>query len=127
MADNIKIDSKWVVVKTSMLSKVDKDGLIGAGFSYPKKNGKIVHQRVLIHPRNGTDNPPNDVAGLIDLYSNSTDAVYGEISPTDMAELESLISSLGLDRGGQRKSRKNKSRKSRKNKSRKSRKNKSRK
>lgn len=131
MADNIKIDSKWVVVKTRGLSEVDKVGLIGAGFSYPK--GRIVHQHVLIHPRNETDNPPNNVAGLIALYSKPTDAVYGEISPADMAELESLIASLGLERGGRRKSRKsrksrkNKSRKSRKNKSRKSRKNKSRK
>ena len=120
MADNIKIDSKWVVVKTRGLSEVDKVGLIGAGFSYPK--GRIVHQRVLIHPRNETDNPPNNVAGLIALYSKPTDAVYGEISDADMKELEALIASLGLERGGQRKSRK-----SRKNKSRRSRKNKSRK
>ena len=130
MADNIKIDSKWVVVKTSRLREVEKVGLIGAGFSYPQKNGKIVNQSVLIHPRNETDNPPNNVAGLIALYSKPTDAVYGEISEADMKELEALIASLGLERGGQRKSRKsrkNKSRKSRKNKSRKLRKNKSRK
>ena len=127
MADNIKIDSKWVVVKTSRLREVEKVGLIGAGFSYPQKNGKIVNQSVLIHPRNETDNPPNNVAGLIALYSKPTDAVYGEISEADMDELEELIKSLGLGSGGQRKSRKNKSRKSRKNKSRKLRKNKSRK
>ena len=125
----IKVSEHWIVVKTNILSDGDKDSLIDAGFRHPFLKSGAENTGVLLRKKIAGETPPNDLAGLIALYSKPkpTDAVYGEISPADMAELESLIASLGLGSGGQRKSRKNKSRKSRKNKSRKLRKNKSRK
>ena len=130
MPPNIKVSEHWIVVKTSILSDGDKDSLIDAGFSHPFLKSGAENTGVLLRKKIEGETPPNDLAGLIALYSKPkpTDAVYGEISPADMAELEALIASLGLElklnRGGKRK---NKSRKSRKNKSRRSRKNKSRK
>jgi hypothetical protein len=124
MAPIIKVGEHWIVVKTSTLVPDEKAGLIRVGFSYPLLKSGAENTGVLLRKKIAGDTPQTNVAGLIAFYSTPND---GEISPADMAELEALIASLDLDRGGKRKSRKNKSRKSRKNKSRKSRKNKSRK
>jgi hypothetical protein len=118
----IKVSEHWIVVKTSMLSDGDKAILIDAGFRHPFLKSGAENTGVLLRKKNAGDTPPNNVADLIALYSKPNAAMYGEIPDADMAELEALIASLGLERGGQRKSRK-----SRKNKSRRSRKNKSRK
>jgi hypothetical protein len=105
-----------------MLSDGDKASLIKIGLRHPFLKSGAENTGVLLRKKIAGETPPNNVADLIALYSKPTDAVYGEIPEADMKELEALIASLGLERGGRRKSRK-----SRKNKSRRSRKNKSRK